>query len=152
MSDTTAPQGAVKARAESAGNAPTASPAIAGEVESEGAAQQPRGHEVCTTVFPELAFKQKEEKKTTCSFCGGPCEGEYHHVCAEAYGLDYDPKSEQDAKDFLERRTKLLNDFANNTGAFAKVAHCSRCGRKLKDPNATIGPTCAKKVAGSGGQ
>lgn len=25
------------------------------------------------------------------------------------------------------------------------MSHCSRCGRPLKDPTATIGPVCAKK-------
>lgn len=49
-----------------------------------------------------------QPEKKACIFC--ETGNENHEACVRAYGLDYDPTSEQDAKDFLERRRNILED------------------------------------------
>ncbi len=44
-----------------------------------------------------------------CAFCGKGKKN--HRSCADAYGLDYDPRSPQDATAFLIRREKILAEM-----------------------------------------
>jgi hypothetical protein len=49
--------------------------------------------------------------KNNCVFCGMPsADGKNHHSCAEAWGLDYNPQSEEDAKAWLQRRRERIED------------------------------------------
>jgi len=41
-----------------------------------------------------------------CIYCNGP--GSNHKACIEAWSLDYDPKSEEDAKEWLKKRRERI--------------------------------------------
>ena len=47
-----------------------------------------------------------------CVYCGEAVEKwDYHDACIRAYGLDYDPQSEKDAKRFLREREQMMKEL-----------------------------------------
>ena len=54
-----------------------------------------------------------------CLYCGAP--GPNHKACIEAWSLDYDPKSEEDAERFLkERRERIEKDMVRAREEYAR--------------------------------